>query len=142
MEPQDLVRVSDMAARCSRETIHHRFHGIIDLPTYLASLLTSDQTTIVATSEECCLGLASLAPGPEGHEMAVLVEDRWQGRGVGAALFEALVDLARRASTRCCTRMSSLRTSSPFASSRYGRLEVALEYGVYSVLLHLEAVPA
>jgi GNAT superfamily N-acetyltransferase len=137
--PDDLPAVGAMTARCSRQTIFHRFHGFIDLPTYLASLLTSEQMTVLAWSQGCCVGLASLAPSPQGHEVGVLVEDRWQRQGVGAALLEALVDLAKE------QRLALLHADVLFEDAfslrilaRYGRLDLVLEYGVYSVLVHLE----
>ncbi len=139
---EDLVAVGAMAARCSRETIYHRFHGFIDVPTYLASLLTSDQTTIVAWSEGCCVGFASLAGGPQGHEVAVLVEDRWQRQGVGSALLGGLVDVARQ--RHLSLLHADVLHEDAFSLrllGRYGRLDVELDYGAFSVLLHLEEKP-
>jgi GNAT superfamily N-acetyltransferase len=140
--PADLPAVSAMTARCRRETIYHRFHGFIDLRTYLAGLLDSEQTTVVAWSEGDCVGLASLAPGPVGHEVGVLVEDRWQRRGVGAALFESLVGLAKGEG------LDLLHADVLFEDAfslrllgRYGRLRVALEHGEYSVFVQLEETP-
>jgi GNAT superfamily N-acetyltransferase len=143
LEAQDLLAVGAMAARCSRETIYHRFHGFIDLPTYLASLLTTDQTTIVAWSQGCCVGFASLAGGPQGHEVAVLVEDRWQRHGVGSALIEGVVEVARQ--RHLSLLHADVLHEDAFSLrilGRYGRLEVALDYGCYSVVVHLEENPA
>jgi GNAT superfamily N-acetyltransferase len=128
-----------MTARCSRETIYHRFHGFIDLPTYLGTLLASERKSVLAWWEDCCVGLASLGPGPGGKDLAVLVEDAWQRQGVGLALLEALVDLARR------DGLGLLHADVLFEDvfilgvlARYGRIQVALQYGEYSVAVHLD----
>jgi GNAT superfamily N-acetyltransferase len=131
--------VSEMAARCSRDTIYHRFHGFINLPTYLGTLLASEQESVLAWWEDCCIGLASLGPGPGGKELAVLVEDAWQRRGVGVALLEALFDLARREGS------GLLHADVLFEDvfilgvlARYGGIQVELEYGNYSIAIHLD----
>jgi GNAT superfamily N-acetyltransferase len=134
--------VTDMTARCSRDTIYHRFHGFIDLPTYLGTLSASGQESVLAWWEGCCVGLASLGPGPRGQELAVLVEDAWQRQGVGVVMLEALVDLARRQG------FGLLHADILFEDvfilgvlARYGRLQVELEYGDYSVAIHLDHAP-
>ena len=139
LTPSDMQAVSEMTARCSRHTIYHRFHGFIDLPTYLGALLASEQKSVLAWWGGCCVGLASLGPGPRGHELAVLVEDAWQRQGVGGAMCEALVDLARGQG------VGLLHADVLFEDvfllgvlARYGRLQVELEYGDYSVAIHLE----
>ena len=139
LTPADMQAVSDMTARCSRDTIYHRFHGFINLPTYLGTLLTSEQQSVLAWWAGCCIGLASLGPGPRGQELAVLVEDAWQRQGVGVAMLEALVDLAKREG------FGVLHADVLFENvfilgvlARYGRLQVELEYGDYSVAIHLD----
>ena len=138
----DMLAVSEMTARCSRDTIFHRFHGFIDLPTYLGNLLASEQKSVVAWWEGCCVGLASLGPGARGQELAVLVEDACQRQGVGVALLEALVDLAKR---RGCNLLhADVLFENVFilgVLARYGRLQVELEYGDYSVAIHLDDGP-
>jgi GNAT superfamily N-acetyltransferase len=139
LTPADMPALSEMTARCSRDTIYHRFHGFIDLPTYLGTLLASEQESVLAWWEGCCVGLASSGPGPRGQELAVLVEDAWQGQGVGVAMLENLVDLARRQG------FGLLHADVLFEDvfilgvlARYGRLQVELEYGDYSVAIHLD----
>jgi GNAT superfamily N-acetyltransferase len=131
--------VSEMTTRCSRDTIYHRFHGFIDLPTYLRTLLASEQKSVLACWGHCCVGLASLGPGRRGQELAVLVEDAWQRQGIGAAMLEALVDLARGQG------VGLLHADVLFEDvfilgvlARYGRLQAELEYGDYSVSIHLD----
>jgi GNAT superfamily N-acetyltransferase len=134
-----MLAVSEMTARCSRDTIYHRFHGFVHLPTYLATLLASEQKSVIAWWGSCCVGLASLGPGPRGQELGVVVEDAWQRQGVGVAMLEALVDLARGQG------FDLLHADVLFEDvfilgvlARYGRLQVELEYGEYSVAVHLD----
>jgi GNAT superfamily N-acetyltransferase len=68
-----------------------------------------------------------------------LVEDAWQRQGVGVAILEALVDLARGQG------FGLLHADVLFEDvfilgvlARYGQLEVELEYGDYSVGVHLD----
>jgi GNAT superfamily N-acetyltransferase len=129
-----------MGARCSRETVYHRFHGFIDLPSYLNGLLKPEQCTVVSWSGDRCVGFASLAPSPFGHDVGVLVEDEWQQRGVGTALFEALVAIAREG------RIARIHADVLFEDAfslrvlaRVGTTSVSLESGVYSVLVNLAA---
>ena len=139
LTPADMRAVSEMTARCSRDTIYHRFHGFIDLPTYLGTLLASEQKSVLAWWGGSCVGLASMGPGPRGQELAVLVEDAWQRQGVGVAMLDALVDPARGQG------FSLLHADVLFEDvfilgvlARYGRLQVELEYGDYSVAIHLD----
>jgi GNAT superfamily N-acetyltransferase len=138
LTPADMLAVSDMTARCSRDTIYHRFHGFIHLPTYLGTLLAGEQKSVLAWWGACCVGLASLGPGPRGQELAVVVEDAWQRQGVGVAMLEALVDLAR--GQGFCLLHADVLFEDAFilgVLARYGRLQVELEYGDYSVAIHL-----
>jgi GNAT superfamily N-acetyltransferase len=139
LTPADMTAVSAMTARCSRDTIYHRFHGFIDMPTYLGTLLASEQKSVLAWWGGSCIGLASLGPGPQGEELAVLVEDAWQRQGVGIAMLEALVGLARRQG------FGLLHADVLFEDvfilgvlARFGRVQVELEYGDYSVAIHLD----
>jgi GNAT superfamily N-acetyltransferase len=139
LTPSDMLAVSEMTARCSRDTIYHRFHGFINLPNYLGTLLAGEQKSVLAWWGSSCVGLASLGPGLRGQELAVLVEDAWQRQGVGGAMCEALVDLARGQG------FALLHADVLFEDvfilgvlARYGRLQVELEYGDYSVAIHLD----
>jgi GNAT superfamily N-acetyltransferase len=129
-----------MGARCSRETVYHRFHGFIDLPSYLNGLLAPEQFTVASWSGVRCVGFASLAPSPCGHDVGVLVEDEWQQRGVGTALFEALVAIARESGiARIHADVLFEDAFSLRVLARVGRTSVSLESGVYSVLVNLAA---
>jgi GNAT superfamily N-acetyltransferase len=140
LSPEDLPALAALGARCSRESLYHRFHGFIDLPTYLKGLFASKQITVVAWVDARCVGFASLARSPYGHDVGVLVEDEWQQRGVGSALFNALVASAReRQIRRIHADVLFEDAFSLRVLARSGRTTVTLDYGVYSVLVDLDA---
>lgn len=86
-----------MLARCSPRTRYERFHGVVREipPGYLRRCLYGEeQEAVVAelvTGE--LAGLASTGPvsgEPDVCELGVLVEDRWQRKGIGRMLADEL----------------------------------------------------
>src|SRR5690242_8050122 len=74
-----------MLRRCSAATLEGRFHASTDGVPYVTRLLTTTTGEIGygAWVGGRCVGLASLhGCADESAEMAVLVEDNWQQRGV------------------------------------------------------------
>ncbi|GAA0842006.1 GNAT family N-acetyltransferase [Streptosporangium amethystogenes subsp. fukuiense] len=92
--------VRDLHDRCSPEARRFRYFTAMPvLPPKVFDRLC-DRTkgySIVAGYDGQVVGLANLmfTPDPGIAEMAFLVEDRWQGRGLGAALAQMLVGQAR-----------------------------------------------
>src|SRR5712671_1007240 len=87
-----------MLARCSRETLFHRFHGFADAVSYFSALLQDGpvQQTLLAWYGSTCVGVATLGVDATGIiDLAVLVEDARQRRGIGTQLTDALLDSAR-----------------------------------------------
>jgi GNAT superfamily N-acetyltransferase len=94
-----------MFDRCSAETVYRRFFGRLrEFPRgYLAGAIAGDPgrhdaVVVRLTSNGAAVALASLVGDPEDPEqaeLAVLVEDAWQRRGVGAAMVEILLRRAR-----------------------------------------------
>ena len=95
--PEDRPALIEMAARCSAETLRRRFHGPLGdaTPTRVAELLQRsgrDTDHMVAVAGGAIVGIGSLHIGPSHFgrggdgEIAVLVEDAWQGTGVGRRL--------------------------------------------------------
>jgi GNAT superfamily N-acetyltransferase len=83
-----------MAARCSRATLFHRFHGFTDGVPYLGALLRGEpkNETNLAWHRSRCVGLATIAPNASGTaDLGVLVEDHWQRRGIGTRLVTSLL---------------------------------------------------
>lgn len=99
LAPTDADALTALVARCSPRTRYQRFHGVVDRipPAYLRRCLSGEHATVVAESAGLIIGFGSVGPvfdEPDVHEIAVLVEDRRQGRGAGRALASALFDVA------------------------------------------------
>jgi N-acetylglutamate synthase-like GNAT family acetyltransferase len=94
----DIEAVLDMVARCSRDTLFHRFHGFADPVAYFGALLQDGSVgqTLLAWYGSACVGVGTLGVDASGIvELAALVEDARQRRGIGTQLTEALLDSAR-----------------------------------------------
>ncbi|MFD1930606.1 GNAT family N-acetyltransferase [Nonomuraea mangrovi] len=92
--------VRDLHDRCSPESRRFRyFTAMPALPPRLFDRLCDRDRgeSVVACRDGQVVALASLmyTQDPGSAEIAVLVEDGWQGRGLGARLARILVDLAR-----------------------------------------------
>ncbi|MBY8883251.1 GNAT family N-acetyltransferase [Streptomyces sp. PTM05] len=96
--PGDLVAARAMHDRCSSTTLNRRYHGPVgDAERYLAHLLSPrhGRTLAVETASGRLVALGHLLWDGDETEVALLVEDEWQGRGIGAELLRRLVALAR-----------------------------------------------
>ena len=102
--PSDGEKLRAMFARSSTETIYRRFHTPFpEVPGWMVSLMLDadhhDKEALVAVVEEKVVGHAMyvrLADDGEA-EMAIIVEDFWQSKGVGKSL---LLKLEERAGLR------------------------------------------
>jgi GNAT superfamily N-acetyltransferase len=126
-----------MLARCSRGTLYHRFHGPTDGVAYYGALLRDRPVdpTLLAWHGSSCVGVATLGVGATGNiDLAVLVEDAWQRRGIGTLLVESLLDSARArgvASVHADVLGDDLFILRVLR--RIGPLTVSIEFGTYSI---------
>jgi RimJ/RimL family protein N-acetyltransferase len=105
IRPDDASALQRLHGRCSERTIYLRFFGPMkklsdEKARYFASTDGVDHFGLVALDPENpneIIGVVRYArtPGDERAEYAALVEDRWQGEGVGADLTRRLIDEAR-----------------------------------------------
>ncbi|MER8008098.1 GNAT family N-acetyltransferase [Streptomyces sp. NPDC094149] len=98
--PGDLEAAREMHERCSSRTLSMRYHGPVgDADRYLNHLLSPSfgRTLAVQTASGRVVGLGHLLWDGDETEVALLVEDKWQRRGIGAELLERLVALAAEA---------------------------------------------
>ncbi len=109
IRPDDAPRLQALHARLSRETIYQRFFGATPrLPTpwahFLAEVDYRRRLALVLEhgpdDDPELIGVGRYEPTaePDTAEVAFVVEDRWQGKGLGTVLFTAL--LRRRARPR------------------------------------------
>jgi len=108
IHPDDAPRLQALHARLSTETIFLRFMGMraVLLPDEARDFATLDYQTrmaFVATqpegADECIVGVARYAVvsqrRPGEAEAAIVIEDRFQNRGLGTLLLERLLAYAR-----------------------------------------------
>src|SRR5829696_1637948 len=105
VRPDDAPALQRLHSRCSERTIHLRFFGSMkelsdEKARYFASTDSSDHFGLVALDPEDPNQIIAVVryarkPGDERAEYAALVEDRWQGHGVGASLTQRLIEEAR-----------------------------------------------
>ena len=105
VRPDDAPALQRLHSRCSERTIYLRFFGSMKVLSdekarYFASTDSSDHFGLVALDPEDPNQIIAVVryarkPGDERAEYAALVEDRWQGQGVGASLTHRLIEEAR-----------------------------------------------
>jgi GNAT superfamily N-acetyltransferase len=129
--------------RCSAATLERRFHASTDGVSYVTRLLSNATSEVGygAWLRGRCVGLASLHGCAEtSAEIAVLIEDAWQRRGIGSALASVL---ARHARQEGWTSLrADVRADSPFipaALTRMGTTRTSISFGVYTIWVDLEA---
>jgi RimJ/RimL family protein N-acetyltransferase len=101
----DAPALQRLHARCNERTIYLRFLGpmknLSDVQArYFASTDSQDHFGLVALDPEDPNEIIAVVryarkPGDQRAEYAALVEDSWQGQGVGAALTHRLINEAR-----------------------------------------------
>jgi GNAT superfamily N-acetyltransferase len=105
VRPDDARALQRLLARCSQRTIYLRFFGSLEKLSdqqaqYFASTDGVDHFGLVALDPEDENEIISVVrytrePCDERAEYAALVEDSWQGHGVGAKLTRRLIEKAR-----------------------------------------------
>ena len=105
VSPGDARALQRLHARCSGRSIEQRFFGPLgELPEKKAARLSraedGDRLALAALDPDGGEEIAAVVrfereEGSEAAEYAALVEDRWQGQGLGRALTERLVEAAR-----------------------------------------------
>ncbi|WP_329404456.1 GNAT family N-acetyltransferase [Streptomyces melanogenes] len=93
----DVEAAKAMHERCSDRTLSLRYHGPVgDADRYLNHLLSPryGRTLAAQTASGRLVALGHLLWDGDETEVALLVEDDWQRRGIGSELLERLVALA------------------------------------------------
>ncbi len=102
--PEDAEGVAAMHDRCSEETRYQRYFAPVSQwrEDRLRKIAGGHRgATLVAETEDGSLvGLGNVFPEkPDGAataEVAVIIEDAWQGQGVGSVVLRRLIELAER----------------------------------------------
>ncbi len=107
IKPEDAPLLEDLFHTLSKKSIYYRFFSPLKslshkmLVTFTQIDYDKDMALIAmdtARTEEKILGVARLMrkPGGTKAEFAIVVGDDWQGRGIGAALMDQLILVARK----------------------------------------------
>ncbi|MEU9980756.1 GNAT family N-acetyltransferase [Streptomyces sp. NPDC050856] len=129
--PGDLVAARAMHDRCSDRTLALRYHGPVgDADRYLNHLLSPrfGRTLAVRTASGRLVALGHLLWDGDETEVALLVEDDWQRRGIGSELLRRLVALAVEA--RCASVYAVTQSSNTGMVAAMRGLDLPLDYQI------------
>lgn len=138
--PEDRAAAVAMHDRCSPRTLALRYHGpVADADRYLAHLLSPrfGRSVAVETASGRLVALGHLLWDGDENEVALLVEDEWQRRGIGAALLRGLVEMAVEAGRESVYAVTQSANTAMVAAMR--SLGLPLDYQVEDGTLVLTA---
>lgn len=142
----DLQAAKAMQERCSPRTLSMRYHGPVgDADKYLSHLLSPrfGRTLAVQTASGRVVGLGHLLWDGDETEIALLVEDEWQRRGIGSELLGRLVAMAVEAGCESVYAVTQSSNTGMVAAMR--GLDLPLDYqieeGTLVITARLDATP-
>lgn len=146
-DPTDLAAAKAMHERCSPQTLGKRYHGPVrDADRYLDHLLSPryGRTLAARTASGRVVALGHLLWDGDETEIALLVEDDWQRRGIGAQLLRRLVALAGEADCRSVYAVTQASNTGMVAAMRgLGLpLDYQIEEGTLVITAQLAATAA
>ncbi|CAL9360048.1 GNAT family N-acetyltransferase [Streptomyces sp. enrichment culture] len=146
-DQDDLPAARAMHDRCSDRTLGLRYHGpVADADRYLNHLLSPrfGRTLAVETASGRLVGLGHLLWDGDETEVALLVEDAWQRRGVGSELLRRLVGLALDAGCDSVYAVTQASNTGMVAAMRALRLplDYQIEEGTLVITARLETLRA
>jgi GNAT superfamily N-acetyltransferase len=130
-DTRDLEAARAMHERCSDRTLELRYHGPVgDADRYLNHLLSPrfGRTLAVQTASGRLVGLGHLLWDGDETEIALIVEDAWQRRGVGGELLGRLVTMAAQGGCRSVYAVTQASNTGMVAAMR--GLGLPLDYQV------------
>ncbi|WP_327120904.1 GNAT family N-acetyltransferase [Streptomyces sp. NBC_01341] len=127
----DLDAAVAMHNRCSERTLGLRYHGPVrDADRYLDHLLSPrfGRTLAVQTASGRLVALGHLLWDGDETEVALVVEDDWQRRGIGSQLLKRLVGLAVEAGCESVYAVTQAHNTGMVAAMR--ALSLPLDYQI------------
>ncbi|WP_425836638.1 GNAT family N-acetyltransferase [Streptomyces fractus] len=142
----DLALSKAMHDRCSQATLARRYHGpVADADRYLNHLLSPryGRTLAAQTASGRIVALGHLLWDGDETEVALLVEDDWQRRGIGAELLGRLVAMAVEAGCASVYAVTQSANTGMVAAMRgLGLpLDYQIEEGTLVITARLDAAP-
>jgi predicted N-acetyltransferase YhbS len=151
VRPDDVERFQRLFARLSPEALYQRFFTPVTRlrPSLLQRLVNvdyHDRLALLALIDDEVVGVARYdrLPGTRDAEAAVIVEDAWQGRGLGTRLLWRLVAAARERGIEAFTGyvLGENRRMMGLLTTLSEDVETVLEGGVYQFRMQLVPPPA
>ncbi|WP_282692160.1 GNAT family N-acetyltransferase [Streptomyces sp. CC208A] len=145
-DQRDLPAARAMHDRCSARTLGLRYHGPVgDADRYLGHLLSPrfGRTLAVQTASGRLVALGHLLWDGDETEVALLVEDDWQRRGIGSELLGRLVAMAEEDGCESVYAVTQASNTGMVAAMRaLGRpLDYQIEEGTLVITARLEPAP-
>ncbi|MET8947455.1 GNAT family N-acetyltransferase [Streptomyces sp. NPDC004542] len=145
-DTRDLKAAKAMHERCSARTLGMRYHGPVgDADRYLNHLLSPrfGRTLAVQTASGRVVGLGHLLWDGDETEVALLVEDEWQRRGIGGELLGRLVAMAVEAGCASVYAVTQASNTGMVAAMRALGLplDYQIEEGTLVITARLDATP-
>ncbi|WP_432084486.1 GNAT family N-acetyltransferase [Streptomyces sp. WAC 04229] len=145
-DTRDVAAAKAMHERCSPRTLGMRYHGPVgDADRYMNHLLSPrfGRTLAVQTASGRIVGLGHLLWDGDETEVALLVEDAWQRRGIGGELLGRLVAMATE--TGCASVYAVTQASNTGMVAAMRGLGLPLDYqieeGTLVVTARLDPAP-
>ncbi|MFE2547264.1 GNAT family N-acetyltransferase [Streptomyces sp. NPDC059355] len=143
----DLAAARAMHDRCSERTLGLRYHGpVADADRYLGHLLSPrfGRTLAATTASGKLVALGHLLWDGDETEVALLIEDDWQRRGIGSELLGRLIAMA--VETGCNSVYAVTQASNTGMVAAMRGLGLPLDYqiedGTLVITARLDAAPA
>ncbi|WP_329388210.1 GNAT family N-acetyltransferase [Streptomyces sp. NBC_01351] len=142
----DLPAARAMHDRCSERTLSLRYHGpVSDADRYLGHLLSPrfGRTLAATTASGKLVALGHLLWDGDETEVALLIEDDWQRRGIGSELLRRLVAMAVEAGCDSVYAVTQAANTGMVAAMRgLGLpLDYQIEEGTLVITARLDATP-
>ena len=103
--PADEPAIRGLHERCSTATLRWRYFGggaqVEHLLSWIFDTSQGEAVGVWAEGRLVAIGNLILPDATGTGEVAFLVEDAWQGRGIGSALVDLITDLGRDEGCRC-----------------------------------------
>ncbi|MEU2248990.1 GNAT family N-acetyltransferase [Streptomyces sp. NPDC019224] len=143
----DLEAAVAMHGRCSEQTLRLRYHGPVrEADRYLDHLLSPrfGRTLAVQTASGRLVALGHLLWDGDETEVALLVEDEWQRRGIGSELLARLVAMAGEAGCESVYAVTQASNTGMVAAMRALSLplDYQIEEGTLVITARLASIPA
>ncbi|MFC9296781.1 GNAT family N-acetyltransferase [Streptomyces sp. NPDC057011] len=142
----DQAAARAMHDRCSERTLSLRYHGpVADADRYLGHLLSPrfGRTLAATTASGRLVALGHLLWDGDETEVALLIEDDWQRRGIGSELLRRLVSMAVEAGCDSVYAVTQASNTGMVAAMRgLGLpLDYQIEEGTLVITARLDATP-